>query len=229
MSRIALARRMMPMEKSDEQPPELRSGLTARRVIGGILATLLLGALGSGLWDLLFRPGVYRIGSFLTTISSAADDAVFTTAALDPRPVPILIILLIVSMIPVWVVSWILIELFVKPPVLGRLRPIIKSDDEAAKQRMRGRLKTLLISGSVVMLGLSFVVQVGYSIANEAVCVWRVFDKNLDICAPILTQEEQRQFVAQFRKMQHRSDFESIRLQLDSVATKRGERLDWRQ
>lgn len=217
------------MAKSDDQHEKQGSRLTARHVVGGIVATLLLGALGSGLWDLLFRPGVYRIGSLVTTISSAADDAVFTTAALDPRPVPILIILLVVSMIPGWFVSWILLELFVKPPLLRRLEPIMEGDDEAAKQKTLGRLSTFLILTAVVFSGLFVVGQIGYSITNEAVVIWREFNKNIDICAPLLTQEEQHRFVAQFRKMQHRSDFESIRLELDSVAAKHGEKLDWGQ
>jgi len=84
----------------DNSDNESRGASRWSKLIFGIFVTIILGALGSGLWDILFKPGIGNIGRFITGISHNIDNLVFTTAALDPLPLSGLIIILILTCVP---------------------------------------------------------------------------------------------------------------------------------
>ncbi len=71
--------------------------------------------------------------------------------------------------------------------------------------------------------------RVGLSIANESVFVWRVFHRNLAVCGPFLSSEQERKFLAAFGSMERRADFNAIRAQLDALAQKNGVLLQWQK
>ena len=198
-----------------------------RGAVGGVLVALLLGAIGSGIWDLLFRPGLSRVAGVVTGTWSRADNAVFSSAALDPRSLPDLITLALVAAIPSWFAIWFLMETFLMPVLLRRMKPVLLGHDDVAKKKVRSRLKLFTLLGAVVMSIMFAFGQVGYSIANESIWVWRVFHRNLDICRPYLTQQDQDNYLAEFRQMKRRSDFELICNQLETIASSHSMHLEW--
>ncbi|PYS27914.1 MAG: hypothetical protein DMF75_19615 [Acidobacteria bacterium] len=72
-----------------------------RRIAWVVLGTVILGAVGSGLWDLLMKPGVSRFGrlflGIITFGSKTLRDSAYSSAALDPTSLPALVILWLVA------------------------------------------------------------------------------------------------------------------------------------
>ena len=58
-----------------------------------------MGLISTGLWDLLFKPGLTHVGRvFLTVITLGSEtmrDGAYASAALDPTPLPSLMLLLL--------------------------------------------------------------------------------------------------------------------------------------
>lgn len=175
-----------------------RSEVTSSRVAKlalGLIGTLVLGAMGSGLWEIVFRPGLTRFGDFLISLSTSANSAVYTTAALDPTPVPGLVVLLLLVQIPALMAMWFIHLGFVKPLIERRLEADferIRSEaadlpdsDDIVARNLRRRLRIAACVGAAVMLLFSSVTIYAYTIENKAVIIWRVFHQNLDICRPI--------------------------------------------
>lgn len=208
------------------------------KVALGVMGALVLSAIGSGLWEIFFRPGLTHFGNFLTSISDMADRAVYTTAALDPTPVPSLVVLLLLVQVPAFFAMFSIHEGFIGPILARRIRgqyEKIISDSEThldrsayVAERVKGRIRLFSLLG--MLLGLFFFVLFlyAYTIENRAVLVWRVFHQNLDICRPYLSENEQTRTLAVFRSMNSSADFRRIREQLDKTAATNKLKLDWR-
>jgi hypothetical protein len=76
-------------------------------------------------------------------------------------------------------------------------------------------------------LGLYVLGQVGFSIVNDSVLVWRVFHRNLAICRPILSDTESQGLISSFAEMRTRADYERIRDRMNGIARGRGKELEW--
>src|SRR2546427_8335681 len=83
--------RHIPIEEAESQVSKNR-----QRIIGAGFATIILGIIGSGLWDMVVKPGVTGFGRFtlsLFTLGSVTlRNAAYSSAALDPTPLPALMI-----------------------------------------------------------------------------------------------------------------------------------------
>lgn len=198
----------------------------------GILGTLLLGAIGSGIWETLFRPGLQQVGSFITRVSQQADAAVFTSAALDPTPVPGLLLLMLLTLIPLFAGAWMLSMGFFMPwfssKAGGWYRGIVRSGSrEQVRRKLLWRLRILAILGFLLSLLMCGLLYSGFQVANEAVLVWRVFHRNLAISAPHVTESDRRALVAQFRAMESRSDFRALTAKMDGLLAMKSVKLQW--
>lgn len=201
----------------------------------GIVGTLVLGAIGSGIWEVLFRPGLSRIGEYLISISEKADHTVYQSAALDPTPIPSLILLLFIAQIPVLVMAWFITTGFFRPRLVKRPRRLdahsqgdVSTDAGSSIRRaLLSKIRKMAALGATVALLAALLGYFTLSISNSAVFVWRVFHQNLDISRPYLSQAEQDKIVSSFRRMQSKSDFESIKLRLNQVAGRNGLVLYW--
>jgi hypothetical protein len=220
---------MSQNEKPLSPVPDDKVSRRARKIILGLIGTVLLGALGSGLWELLFRPGISRIGSLITQLSSAADAAVFTSAALDPRPVPDLIALLVIVQVPLWFGTFFLVVGYIWPKLQEWLEKRVAhhKDHEALKQSIFGHLRALSTVGLILAVALFLLALSGYRIANESILVWRDFYRNLDICSEQLAPADIASLVAQFRQMRSRADFQALNQRMDLLADKHGIHLQW--
>jgi hypothetical protein len=210
----------------------------AAKVGLGVIGTLVLGAIGSGIWEILFRPGLTHFGNFITSVSAIADRVVYTTAALDPTPVSSLVVLLVLVQIPMFFVMWMVHKGFIQPAVERRM--IMQMDkimeeaashsdsDEYIEKRVRSKIRAIALFGILFGLAFFLLFAFAYTIENRAVLVWRVFHQNFDICKPYLTDDAQERLLAEFRSMRSGTDFERVRAQLDSAASQNRISLDWR-
>ena len=206
--------------------------IRAVKILLGIFATLILGALGSGLWELVFRPGIGRIGTFLTSVSSLAESTVYTTAALDPTPIPGLVVLLLLAYVPGFLGVFFLHIGFVKPYVRVKVESLYAEDlsEEEIEERirpLRKAIRRIAVGGAtfslLLLVGAFYVV----SIANSATLVWRTFNMNHAICSPHLTEDQEDFLRARFGSMRGKSDFDRIQADLNGIAASHATKLNW--
>lgn len=206
----------MPDEQNGENNDDRNEPSSISKWIAGILGTIVLGAIGSGLWDLVFKPGFGGFSRWILGLSSVLDDAVFSTAALDPTPLPALIILILFGILPVGLMGTTLGYLFMKK--------IGKSRKRSPKRRAGNVSVALLLAFSLLFCaGSFFAVQV----TNNSIFVWRVFQRNLDICAVYCDGTHIARIRADFRRMTNRSDFRAIQTTLNKIADENKVMLEW--
>ena len=90
------------MADSERQPTPKISN--SKKAIGAALITILIGAIGSGVWDIVAKPGLSKLGRLVLTIitfgSESVKDSAYASAAMDPTPLSSLVVLSIVTTIP---------------------------------------------------------------------------------------------------------------------------------
>ncbi len=203
------------------QDSSISSIVTKRRLVLGGAGTVLLGAIGSGVWQLIFYPGFGWFARFLAENSQRLTDAPYASAAMDPTPLSGLVGLFIVSEVPLWLFTAFVLSALIFP-FLGWLsrRPLRKAaaGQPAIQRHRRFRRVVVPIAGSMVSLFLFAVSSTAFSVVNQAVYTWRSFNTNLARCAPYLSEEEEELLVARFRSMKTRREFVEVESQLKRVA-----------
>jgi hypothetical protein len=166
-------------------------------------------------------------------MSSRFEGEVYSSAALDPTPLPGLILLLMLCLVPLLFATTFFMVGFVEP-VMQRM--IIKSakkmldgvSDRAHRVHLLERKrKGVALSGVVVMVLFGVLTFVGFTLQNNATKVWRAFNANLEIVAAHQTDAESKLARAQFRQMKSKADFERLQVQLDRGAQRSGVTLEW--
>jgi len=75
-----------------------------KRAVLAVIGAIILGAIGSGLWEMIAKPGLSSLGRlFLTLVTFGSESArnnAYADAALDPTAIPSLVLLLQFSAIP---------------------------------------------------------------------------------------------------------------------------------
>jgi hypothetical protein len=217
-------------EKDTETGPPKSTRRLGRLAIG-VLATVLLGAIGSGLWDILFKPGISRFGAYITGLSREIDNAVFTTAALDPLPVSSLVVLLLITAIPLIGAMFFVDRAYIRGPLHAFLdRRLGRKPDEPLQSnliRVRKVRRIVAFLGIGMCLIVYVAASTAFAVINEAVIVWRAFYRNIEICAPYVPQEQILSLRASFRMMNTRDDFMAIRSAVDTIATSHDVVLEW--
>lgn len=204
----------------------------ARRIIVTVVTTLVLGAIGSGVWEVLFRPGLSWVGKVLSEVSSRFENDIYSSAALDPQPLPGLILLLLICTIPLCVAAYFVMEGFVRKPLVGAFRRSLNSElanaaEDQTEAILDRRLRRVSVMGALVMVvffGISFV---GFTLQNEATKVWRISQANLEVCAGYAADLEIKRLRALFRSMNTRADFDQFKIELDRIANSASIRLNW--
>jgi hypothetical protein len=203
----------------------LKSTPTKWKIAIAVVISLFLGAIGSGIWDLLFAPGLSMAGGFISRFWSRADDSIFTLAASDPRALPGLVMLLGFAATPLMLAVLYAADILTDKPFLP------KSSDAVGLQRELTRLRSkrqylrwgILIVTLITWFGLRTIT----NIMADATFAWHAFHQNLAICAPFLTDDQEEQHIASFSRMKNRADFLGVRRELDAVAKARGVQLEW--
>jgi hypothetical protein len=205
---------------------------------GAAVATIVLGAIGSGVWDLVGKPGVTRFShAFMWAITAGSvrlRNAPYSAASLDPTPLPSLLLLYLASQLPVLFLSMFLSRY----PAKRITRPLERHSDQVkaltdnptvndeqkrfAMEQLWLRIRrwnTAVHTLSIVLLvGLVVLSGTSYSLVSQAVLIWRVYRADMRICAPFMSQQEVAAFEARYAAMKTRTEFEQIRSQLAEVA-----------
>jgi hypothetical protein len=218
-----------------EQEPSPTNAETRnfRRLAGTVVATIFLGAVGSGIWEIMFRPGLSTAGALLASISTRFEQEIYSTAALDPTPVPGLILLLMLCLLPLFVATSFFMLAFVEPVIARMVAKSTKkmlegvSTREHRNRMLNRRRKGVALLGMMVMGVFGTLTYVGFALQNEATMVWRTFNANLEVVAARQTDSETKLLRAQFRQMKNRADFERLQLLMNQAAQRSGVGLEW--
>lgn len=187
-----------------------------------LFGAILLGAVGSGTWELLAKPGLNSLGRFLlntiTFGSTAIKDSAYSGAALNPTAVPSLMLVIAFWCIPATFSVLSLLSIWVAPFL--RKRPPIAQDTEAKRLRRLSRLRRYRAFLHVPLILLLLTQLVVAAVFNQSVLVWRVFHSNLAICSPYMTDSEYKRLEAKFASMTTRQEYLLIDQELETIAQK---------
>jgi len=220
------------MSENDRlQEFEISKTKTLLKIIFGIVGTVFLGAIGSGLWDILFKPGIGSISRFITGLSQSIDDAVFSSAALDPTSLSSLICVYSLSIIPYFLLGFFVVIGFIAKPLMIKMEKDINQIKTKAPEKIDNfynrRIKISSFVAIIFCFILLFFSITIKSVINESVYVWRIFHKNIDVCGPFITQHQRNCFIADFRNIKNRNDFEKLKKELSDCGKNNKINLEW--
>jgi len=207
----------------------------AWRRIAGLLGVVLIGALGSGLWDVIFKPGgQWVVRTLLTAVtlgSSVVKDAVYAEAAKGPHEAASLYLVSILTGALTWPLMFLAYRLVsfrlnaARRSETRLIESLISSGEEDRLASVRHRLEVrsqrltrllyLLIVMLLVFIGVLGVMSLKVQQANSA---YTHFAQSLSICAPYITEEQSRVFQSRYSRIQGRADYLSVLSDLQSVA-----------
>ena len=202
----------------------------------GIVATILLGALGSGLWSLVFNPLFKRFGKFFMSVSSlglkSVQNQIYAEVAKGHRDRSVKILMFIViGAISIPVLIPFVAELNSKllDQELKEVAQIVKNNNpeadnfedmvhnEIKKRRAERRSKAkikIIILYSVVWLILFFhhlkITLISSSISH--------FEQCTNVCLPYLTDDEHKKILSDFALIKNKDDYSAIMDKLEEVA-----------
>lgn len=205
-----------------------------------LLGTIVIGAIGSGLWDVCAKPVLFGTGRALLNLitfgSTAVKDSAYADAAMDQTAIMSLQLYLnTVSLLCTPFLYMMAIEFGITPRRIriffagsssieikghGTLEERLArlentgSLNDAQRTRLRRVRKTLLIA---MGLTLGYLVTLTL-IRVQSLQIWRCFHSDLRMCAPYLTEEQEELFLSNYSKMKSKADFTSILSELQAVA-----------
>lgn len=221
---------MLKRENNTSQPFWLRQAPIT------ILGVLLLGIIGSSLYDLLVKPGLTNFGRFVldavTLGSVTVKDAAYSSAAMNPTPVSALVLLqagLFLTTLPALSILGRTIARRETNTIEFKLE---KAYEEERKEKileemnkLTKKLRKLRLAFWLLFVPWFFALAIGFSVHNQSVLVWRAFNVNLAILGSQITTDERLMLQSQFAKMNTGDDYKKIREHMSKLADSRGVKL----
>ena len=211
-----------------------------------VVVTIVLGAIGSGLWDVAVKPGGGWTLTVLTLGSQRVIDSTYRDAAMDPTAIPALSILILISGIPATFAAGILfattraskvLQKILRLPDVNEIRDLrrkktqIQAEGENADQKKRleeieGKIETVKMTSNRKCRNMFFWMLIVSTLVglytflpiNQSVLIWRKFHANLDICTQYLSDDETKRLKAQFASMRSWADYDEIHTRLRRTA-----------
>jgi hypothetical protein len=191
------------------------------KIVLGVIGSLVIGALGSGLWSWMFEPVLSRVGkgilNLVTLGISSLKDNVYSTAAQGLHEVPSLHVHLFVITI--------MVTLPLTISVFGLLLLRQKSATAARRSLSRGRLRQLILLYVFFICVFGSSLFVTFLLNNQANLTVTHFQQSLRICRPYMTPNEYIRFESDFAQMRKRDDYLRLSDSLGAVARKNNETL----
>lgn len=195
------------------------------------IGTVILGAIGSGVWDVLAKPGLSSLGRLFLSIlsfgSTRVRDYAYENAALDPYPMPA--VLLSGALAGAMLVIGTLFVMLTLAALRTKNDEVKSGHDtnEANSSRISKQIsvRRRVLVAVTIMLSL-IIVELYVSLAiSVAVSLKRTFESNILICSPLLSTPEEKRFRAQFAAIRTKTDYEALDASFRSLCTSRGARL----
>ena len=202
----------------------------------GIVGIIFLGALGSGLWSLLFKPLSKRFSKFFMSVASlglkSVQNQIYAEVAKGHRDRSVKILMLIlIGLISIPIITPFVLELKSKlfdqelkeavqivknnNPEAGNFDDMVNNELKKirAERRSKSRIKMSILC-SVVLLILLFqhlkIIVIELSISH--------FERCTNICLPYLTDDEHKKILSDFALIKNKDDYSAIMNKLKEVA-----------
>jgi hypothetical protein len=193
-----------------------------------IVGVLLLGVVGSTVYDLLVKPGITSFGRLLLDVitlgSATLRNAAYSSAALDPTPVSALVLL----QAGLFIAAFPAIRLIARARDSRDLEKIREKIEQAGGgekealekklERLKKKLRKLRLFFWSIFVPWWIGLFVAFAVHNQSVVIWRAFNANLAILAPHIASEKKSQLQAQFAAMETNSDYQSLMVQMKEFA-----------
>jgi hypothetical protein len=187
-----------------------------------VAGTIVLGALGSGLWSLLEVP-LWKVGNWLLSITTlgiaSIRDDIYAKAALGLHELPSLYLLLFVCAL--------MLALPVALPLTATLRSSLhkivgKGDPDTTREETLGRIRKLLLTTTLVgtLLGSYFVVK--FMMVNQENLIASYFRQYVTIIRPYISESEYIRFKSAFSRMQSKREYDHLMSEMRAVAKEKG-------
>lgn len=175
--------------------------------------------------------GIWRKLLALISLGSAhVRDLPYSTAAMNPYPLPSLILLFLLCVFPTGaLVGTIVGRMFLaeRRAKLNQLLAINPPDEANAKLRdMQVTLKRklfLLLTLPTSLIAIYALIPLG--IINQAVLIRRIYEADRDIITPYLTQDQKIRLQADFSAIDTKAEFDSLMNRIRSIAIAHGVKL----
>ncbi|MBK7142472.1 MAG: hypothetical protein IPH75_10365 [bacterium] len=181
----------------------------------GILGAIIVGAIGSGIWDLLFKPLFSVVGRLLLSVGtfgiSSISQSIYEDVAKGFRESPSLEV---EAMLMGTISGFILISLlgpWAKSKLVERFAEKPDSQNLSSGKAMIRSLTIVIIMIIVFFFGR--LLQATY--VNMAIVH---YNQSLRICRPYVNQEFELQIDSRFAAIESKSDYAAVIRSLDSVA-----------
>jgi hypothetical protein len=102
----------------------------------------------------------------------------------------------------------------------GKQRLTLKKKHEGMIHRIRRILRRQIAFVTIVLFVMCVGVMIFQGIIGQAILIWRVFNVDVNICAPYLTENEEKQLRARFAAVKTRTDYQVIDEELNRIARK---------
>lgn len=195
-----------------------------KKITLGILATIVLGALGSGLWELALKPGGYWIWHGLLTAatfgSKALKDQVYMEAAKGNHEAA--------AQLSFRVLGWFLFAACgaLASYLLDALRLVNAKDTEASdsdkaissspkrRKSLRSAILGILVLTCFILVSFS-IQQMEVGAANQA---YTYFRQSITICRPYITEHQAEMLNSRFAAVRTRKEYIEITDDLKQIA-----------
>jgi hypothetical protein len=186
------------------------------RLLGRFVGVVLIGVLGSALWEVVLH-GLYERGSrFLLTLFTLGLDSmrnsIYADVARGHHEVPSLYLLMffVVSVLAIP------ISIIVNLTLMSHIWPANLAREE--RQRLRPRLRRLIYKLTTFCFFVGVILLGRLITLNYTNLAITHFEHSLAICAPYLTGEEERAIRSQFALIKTSMDYEAVIRRLQAVA-----------
>ncbi len=187
-----------------------------------IVGLIVVGCIGSAMWEMVIRPGAYRfwesIGNILDFNMRKAVDASYSSAALNPYPLPSLVLLLTVGVVGAGILfSTVVVALIDRIRARQKVDGIVQhaTDSLIMRRFFKYVLKPIVviiaIYGVILIYGSLFVV-------NHAIFTRRLFETNLKIIAPFTSEKDIYSLRSDFSRVKNREDFIHVYKRMQNIA-----------
>lgn len=187
------------------------------KIVAGVFATIILGAIGSGVWERLLSPGLASLGSwlssFLSSISTSYSNSIYETAStmgLFDRSGAVGIVFLLIA----------LIMLFFNAIKSKADVSIINTIRLTVKRNFTG-WQGIILTGSLVVFTLFTITK---SVASQEIKKYAV--KNLEILRPYIGENEYHLYKSDYLRIKTKEDFNQFLERLYNSSKKAGVKIE---
>ena len=188
----------------------------------GVLGALLVGALGSGIWDIALKPAFQWSGRTILTAatlgSSAIKDSIYREAARGHHEAGVMFIIsglaaFLLTLPAVFLFT--LIRLKYRAERLWRTPKERRPPPTLAKIRLAVRVGYGLILVLSIDMGFLFIDILKLSQANQA---YTYFNQSFTICEPYMDDRTSRLIKSRFAMVEGRADYLNVMEDLKNIA-----------